>query len=144
MDARDFCVLAGFLATRTDAAACRSAISRAYYSLFHVIYQYMISSSVPMPKKSAECHDKVYKLLFNCQDEDLKKIALRLNDLRSRRNEADYDLKASGVEMPGTARTLVEMAKRATESFDRYCQDTPKIDLAMIAARKHARFLGIH
>jgi hypothetical protein len=98
----------------------------------------MISEGVPLPKKRNECHEKVYRLLFNAGDEDLKVIASKLNDLRSRRNEADYDLDQHKIEDGKTAIALVEAAKRATESFDRYCQDTARIQKAVAKAIEYA------
>ena len=43
MNPREFCKIAGRLAAQGEAAACRSAISRAYYSLFHVILEFLLS-----------------------------------------------------------------------------------------------------
>ena len=143
MDARAFCALAGFLATRSDPASCRSAVSRAYYSLFHVIHEFMDSNGIPLPKKRAECHEQVYRLLFNSGDADLAIIASSLNDLRGRRNEADYDLKRSDIEDRKTAMLLVETAKRATENFDQYCRDSAKINQAILAVTRYAELVRL-
>jgi uncharacterized protein (UPF0332 family) len=138
MDARGFCVLAGLLAAQGKPASCRSAVSRAYYSLFHVIHQFMMLKGVPLPRKQTDCHEVVYRLLFNAGDEDLKVIASELNDLRGRRNEADYDLNQSEIEDRKTAMALVDAARSATESFDQYCQDTARIQRAVEKAIEYA------
>jgi len=92
MDPRKFCELAGSLAARSDAAAHRSAISRAYYSLFHAVLQYMLKVKTPLPKKLTEGHEIVYRLLYSSNDPTLMEVARHLHDLRTWRNDADYDL----------------------------------------------------
>jgi uncharacterized protein (UPF0332 family) len=139
MDPRKFCELAGHLAVRSDAAAHRSAISRAYYSLFHVILQYMQKAGIPLPERRADCHEKLYWLLFNGTDDPtLKGVARELHDLRVKRNTADYDLGVDYVEKQKNAMAYVELAKRATDRFDQCCQDSIRITQAMDDVKRYA------
>src|SRR5208337_4682504 len=118
MNPREFCKIAGRFAAQGEPAACRSAISRAYYSLFHVILEFLLSRNVPLPKKRAECHEKLYQLLYNSGSDILRTVGSELNDLRSRRNDADYRSRSPVLLRISTPlageRALCEVAKTAT------------------------------
>ena len=138
MDPRKFCELAGHLAVRSDAAAHRSAISRAYYSLFHVVLQYMLKVKMPLPKKLPEGHETVYRLLYSSNDPILMEVARHLHGLHVRRNDADYDLDEVYMENSQTAMKYVEVAQRATDQFDQCCQDPTRMAQAMDNVRRYA------
>ena len=121
MDPRHFVTLAGFLAARAGAENCRTSISRSYYSLYLVVNLFMIENGIPIPKKKSECHEKVYNVLNNCGVDDLKNVAVILNELRVKRNEADYDMSLSETENPRTAQFYAERAKEAIATFDAFC-----------------------
>lgn len=139
MDPREYCHLAGFLAARQDLASTRSAVSRAYYSLYHVVTDFLVDQGIRLPEKRAEIHETVYRILFNCNDDQLKVIATELNDLRVQRNIADYEMKDDHVLTARTARVLVEKTHRAIERFDNLRQDDVRMSGARLAMTNYAR-----
>ncbi len=143
MDPRDFCKLASKLATYQEKAALRSAVSRAYYSLFLSIHGRVESLHVPMPKKRAECHEKLYHILFNCKDDGLRKIATVLNDLRARRNDADYSMESQDVETPKTVQLLEMTADNAIREFDNICTDSARMAAAQSDMVAYAQLVQI-
>jgi uncharacterized protein (UPF0332 family) len=135
---REFCTVAGVFAARGEAAASRSAISRAYYSLFHVVRDFLVAHQVKLPKNKPESHKLIFRLLFNCGNEDLKLVASALNDLRGQRNDADYEMNNRDVELPSTARAAVERAQREISRFDAFIQTQTKIASVVQAIKLHA------
>ena len=138
MNPREFCTVAGVFAARGEAAASRSAISRAYYSLFHVVLDFLVAHQVKLPKKRPECHQLIFRLLFNCGNEDLKLVASALNDLRGLRNDADYDMNNRDVELPSVARAAVERALREISRFDAFIHSQTEITSVVQAIKLHA------
>jgi len=138
MNPREFCTVAGAFAARGEAAASRSAISRAYYSLFHVVLDFLITNQVRLPKNKPESHTLIYRLLFNCGDRDLRLVASALNDLRGQRNDADYDMKNRDVELRSTAQAAVERARREITRFAAFIQNQTGIASAVQGIKLHA------
>ncbi|HZK79820.1 MAG TPA: hypothetical protein VFC46_02110 [Humisphaera sp.] len=77
-------------------ADSRTAISRAYYSAFLTAKRHL-GLHFQWPK-TAEIHDQIQMLFVNCNSDSIKAIGRKLNDLRGKRNDADYDLHARGVD----------------------------------------------
>src|SRR5208337_5409710 len=135
MNPREFCTVAGKFALRGEAAASRSAISRAYYSLFHVVLEFLEANQVSLPKCRPNCHVLIYRYLYNCKHKELQIVAGALNDLRAQRSEADYRLGNLDVESSKTACAVVERAQREIERFDRVVQEQAEADLALQGIR---------
>jgi hypothetical protein len=91
MNPEDFMVLAVKLSSSHGEAERRSAISRAYYGLFHSARLIVDACDVLCPE-SAEAHDKVTRCLQNSGDASLVAAGRELSSLRSIRNHADYRL----------------------------------------------------
>lgn len=124
MEPSKFCEVAGFLlAARPDAAGVRSAVSRAYYALYHVVSQRLTARGFRLLVKRPECHESVYRILANSSNTQLQAIALSLNELRHSRNRADYDLDDRSIEALDSARVIVEDTSAAISSFDERCKD---------------------
>ncbi len=138
MNPREFCTVAGVFAARGEAAACRSAISRAYYSLFHVVLDFLVAHHVKLPKNRPESHKLIFRLLFNCGNGDLRLVASALNDLRGQRNDADYEMSNRDVELPSTARVAVERAQREIRRFDAFTQSQTEIASEVQGIRLYA------
>ena len=68
-------------------------------------------------------YKKIYFILDSAEDSDLRQIAGDLNDLRDKRNTADYDMRNGPIQSPKTVRLLVERALRAITRFDDLCAD---------------------
>jgi hypothetical protein len=92
MRGEDFITLAGFLAAlqRSDVyeACCRSAISRAYYGCYHTTKAFLEEVGLVV----GEAHPDLAKDFLDSQQDDLMLIGGLLNELRKRRNVADYEL----------------------------------------------------
>jgi uncharacterized protein (UPF0332 family) len=92
MDAREFHTLAQQLSLAATEAAWRSAVSRAYYAVFHVARQLMEDLGFTVPRA-----DRAYAYLWlrlaNCGDPQVQQAGNALDDLQRDRNWADYDLK---------------------------------------------------
>lgn len=86
-----------------------------------------------------DCHEKLYQLLYNSNEPVLTQVASDLNELRGWRNDADYDLGDVYTENSKTAMRCVEIAQRATDQFDQYCQDPTRMAQAMDNVRRYAR-----
>ncbi len=93
---------------------------------------------MPLPKKLSECHEIVYRLLYSSHDPTLMEVAGHLHDLRTRRNDADYDLGKVYMENSQTAMKYVEVAQRSTDRFDQCCQDPTRMAQAMDNVRRYA------
>src|SRR5688500_5045380 len=91
MDAADFMTLALKLSQSSGEAQRRTAVSRAYYSAFHLARKLVDSCGVRFPSSGAT-HDKLPFCLTASQDKTLVAASRRLNALRMARNIADYDL----------------------------------------------------
>lgn len=78
-------------------AACRSAISRAYYAAYHHGIQ-VIDIKLPMTKNiiyKGGCHQQFLMKLSNGQSHAWEDIALEVDCLRRNRVRADYYLNQS-------------------------------------------------
>jgi len=93
-------------ASSADEAQLRAAISRAYYSAFHLAKEYLASLGAKLGNNDGE----VQRFLLECGHPRAQIAGRRLTDLHSFRIKADYDLRASSVGTPGVARQCVELA----------------------------------
>jgi uncharacterized protein (UPF0332 family) len=73
----------------------RSAVSRAYYSAYHVAREFVTACGVRFPSTAAT-HEALPWCLSKSGDVVLVTAARELRSLRTSRNEADYDLHRPG------------------------------------------------
>jgi uncharacterized protein (UPF0332 family) len=92
MDPRDFLVLAQQLAAASTEAAWRTAVSRAYYAVFHIARQLLedLGFRVPLADRA---HAYLWLRLSNSGEPNVVQAGQILNDLRRDRNWADYDFR---------------------------------------------------
>jgi uncharacterized protein (UPF0332 family) len=69
----------------------RSAVSRAYYAVFHHFRQLLLSHGADIGK-SGQSHFNLHSGLLHCGFAPLVDIARRIDDLRVSRTRADYEL----------------------------------------------------
>jgi len=93
MDGKEFIDAAKDLLRLRYEAALRSAVSRTYYAMFNSAAQYLVESGFSV-YQSHVGHGQVYQWFFNSGVELLIEFSRVLNDLRRRRNEADYNMKS--------------------------------------------------
>ena len=126
MDGTDFLYLAVRLSGGVSEAEWRSAVSRAYYGVFHLALDLVESCGVTLPK-TADAHDKLQWCLAHSGNSQLPPMAERLNSLRAARNVADYDLTSSQFNKPGSP---VVALKRAQQIVDGLAQIRSQSDFA--------------
>lgn len=90
MDFRTFLNLAEGLVAGGTEAEWRTSVSRAYYGAFHVACDllHILGFSVPHADRA---HAYASLRLSNCLDDEAIEVGRQLKELRSRRNQADYD-----------------------------------------------------
>jgi hypothetical protein len=116
MKVTDFLELAERLALIPSEAELRSAVSRAYYGAFHAALLKLEECGVRLPE-SAEAHKKA----CYCLEVVTKPAAVALEELRKKRNEADYRLSSAEYRDPTFVSSQVFAARncvRIIESLD--------------------------
>jgi uncharacterized protein (UPF0332 family) len=78
-------------ARETTEADWRSAISRAYYAVFHVLREALPQHGVAVGR-AATAHSNLHLGLLNSGNPDVADLARGLDDLRIERTRADYEL----------------------------------------------------
>lgn len=94
MRGRDFLDVAEDLLEGPREADWRSASSRAYYAAFHIARGLFVQCGFKVPEADWG-HAYLWLRLSNAQHPDVQQAGYRLRQLRSSRNEADYDLDRS-------------------------------------------------
>jgi len=128
MDPREFQKLAIKLVKGDSPAEFRSAVSRAYYSVFNVGVELMKEMGFQI-SESPSGHGELEHRLSNSKHIDLEKVGSELGDLRSRRIQADYRLERREVERRKNAQAIVQQASSMIMVLDRCCTglDRPKV-----------------
>ncbi len=137
MNPREFNSLAGELAKATLPAKVRSAVSRAYYSAFHVGIQTLTTLGFSISKGGA-AHGEVTNCFLNASDVNVGRAASMLRDLHAARLLADYQLSRLDIEKPANAPQAVEDARQIIETFERILTGPTRapIQAAIAAWRK--------
>ncbi len=90
MDGKDFLDVSKRLCESDYEADRRTSVSRAYYAFFNHI-RALLKAKISLPD-TAEAHEKMRQYLHNSGMEEAKDIANNLSTLRTKRNEADYNM----------------------------------------------------
>lgn len=112
MRAEDFVSFAGQLAAKggSHPAAYRSAISRAYYGVFHRARQLIEELGIRTTTGQGNEHFYLRRLLQGSAVDEALEIGTLLGNLHSSRREADYRLDDHVVETQRQAMVCVERA----------------------------------
>ncbi len=94
MKAREFLEVAEDLLTELREGAWRSAVSRAYYAVFHTASLLLQQRGFVVPQGD-RAHGHLWLRISNCGYAPLEKVGRDLSYLRTVRNTADYDLNYS-------------------------------------------------
>ncbi len=92
-----------------DEARYRSAVSRAYYGAYHLVCAFLMRQGVEVVKNQ-QGHRQAYQSLKLVPRPEAVEAARLLDDLRSERNRADYNLLSPKFTTSGNARHCVEIA----------------------------------
>lgn len=143
MDARQFLRLAetlnrditgrALLTPALDPAACRSAISRAYYAAFHVANEFLDRIKVVVGR-SPQAHVTVQYALNNSGDATLVYVSARLHNLYADRLAADYDLTQPTAEQLSQASLMLAYATDVIDRLDRLLAGTAGAPFDPVAA----------
>ena len=123
MNGDDFIQLAGKLATHSEPAALRSAVSRAYYGAFHLAGEFLAEIDRPVPR-NANAHVLLARTLQSLGHPDARGAGSLSGDLHSDRIKADYRLDDLRVETTAFARVSVETAHEIRSALDQ-CRPEP-------------------
>jgi uncharacterized protein (UPF0332 family) len=120
-DWQDYLTLADELGSRKEESCLRTAISRAYYCVYHLAYQRVLDSNLPIGGSSL--HQQVWKQFILSSDRGYCKLGNRGQLLRDKRKQADYDSDFAkiGLDLP----TILNMAKKFAEDLAKLPKQIP-------------------
>ncbi len=100
-------------------AAARSAVSRAYYAVFHCARQRLEHEGVALPTDGS-AHGEVMRAFEQRGDKERRQIANILRELRNDRRDADYDdfatLSRNATTILGRAQQCMLLLRQLPES----------------------------
>src|SRR5258708_27719454 len=135
MDGERFIDSARRLANGADESDWRSAISRAYYAVFHFGRELCLAHGLDLGP-SGHAHSNLYVGLNNCGHAAVHGIAGKLDILRTDRARADYDMRS--VVTQSSATDIVAEAVAWLNDFKAVLQS----DLRrgnVVGAKRHLR-----
>lgn len=106
----------------------RSAVSKAYFAAFHAALEFLSEFGVNIPKNHLG-HNLAYTTLSATDVDDAMSAAQTMNDLRGRRNQADYDLDVPRVcQSMNNQRNVMLLVQDAGEVHSRLqrCREEPQ------------------
>lgn len=129
MRPHDFVDLAKKLAQNSTSADCRSAVSRAYYGVFHLGKELLSSWGFLFHGEGPDGswdHKLVKDRLFYSYDNNLSIVGQRLQALHKERKRADYQLDDAAIEAPANARAVVARADRLVQLLNDAAKGPPE------------------
>ena len=135
---QEFLKTAQRLLTSNTEGDLRSAVSRAYYAVFHSFREWLKQFGVDIGI-GGSAHSNLYFGLNNCGDPDVGRIADRIDALRSERVKSDYDLVIRVL--PTTANNCVSDAQTIISDFQALLTSRSAQVIAD-GAKKHLKSIG--
>lgn len=123
MNPREFQELAERLVLVERPAEIRTAISRAYYSVYNFVVEILKEIGFEVSEGPGG-HGEAVQKLSNCGSVRVERVGSQLSDLRSKRIKADYRLDRRDVEMTKTAKAIVMQAGKMIKELDE-CRTGP-------------------
>jgi uncharacterized protein (UPF0332 family) len=124
MDGREFLSLAHALAAGSTAAHRRSALSRAYYAVYHTASELLLGLGIALPRDHRG-HEWVRQCLQHSNDASLIEAGAILHRLQNIRVKADYDLRDPHPERPGTVAFYLSRAQQGIGLLERVAAADP-------------------
>ena len=140
MTGRDFLALAARLAAGPAEADWRTAASRAYYAAFHTARQLLSDLGFTVPREE-RAHKYLSFRLMNAPVGQAVRAGLDLDQLRTERNRADYDLN-SPFRQPA-AMQHVQSAGQVIQALDALRQEPDRIALTDAIKVYERNVLGV-
>src|SRR5262245_52679604 len=112
------------LSPALQTAACRSAISRAYYAAFHVAHSFLDQIKIRVGH-GPPTQFTVQHAMNNSGHPTLALMSSKLGTLHSERLAADYDLGKTNPEKPARASLIMAIAKEVIENLDQLVSGAP-------------------
>ncbi len=135
MNPREFQELAKKLVSGNTPAEFRTAVSRAYYSVFNVGVELLKGMGFRISEGPGG-HGELEYRLSNSNHSDIERVASQLGDLRSRRIHADYRLERREVESMRNARAIVQQASTMIIILDK-CRTGPDRERVIEGIREY-------
>jgi uncharacterized protein (UPF0332 family) len=111
MDPEAFATVAAAIAKGGTPAHSRTAVGRAYYSVFNNALV-LLHPEVRFAKVKDK-HSRLIQYLGNCSDILMQRVSSQLSELKDKRNQADYEMASDdAVENQQTVELHVETARR--------------------------------
>jgi hypothetical protein len=111
-------------------ALCRTAIGRAYFATLNVAVETLAALKVSCGG-GAQKHGLAVRYLYASDDEHLKTASVAIDNLRTERNIADYQMERSDIEKLVSARIASETAKKIIDSLDEFETDLSRKSAAL-------------
>jgi hypothetical protein len=144
MDAREFYNVALEIALRTPPAGpawCRTAIGRAYYATLIVTVESLEAVGVRV-SSGPNKHIDASRLLHQSSDAQLRTAAATLDNLKTERHRADYEMNRSDVETITHARRAVQDAKDILAWLDAFVKDPARMAATKASIESYKKKLG--
>ncbi len=141
MDPGDFLSTAIRLSNGSHEGDLRTAVSRAYYGVFHLARQFLGDCGLGFAQKdfyAAEIHKKVRYCLSESENADAIIAAGRLRSLRDQRNEADYDLHSLKFRSATKVAAALRVSQEVVDALQR-CRAEPAFSETRLKVRTYAR-----
>lgn len=116
----------------------RSAISRAYYAVFHYFRDLFLSQGLDLGR-SGQAHFNLYVGLLNCGLVPVAPFGSQVDDLREARVAADYDLRLSVLQPEAIWQT--QKARHLVRAFQALLAAVPSAQIVN-GVRQYLRSIG--
>ena len=138
MDGQDFLLTARRLLSSAEESDWRSAISRAYYAVFHFGCDFYRAHGLDLGM-GGQVHSNLYIGLNNCGHAAVHTLAGRVDSLRGDRADADYDLRRPVSN--AKAITCVRQAETIIADFLAILVNIPAAQI-VTGAKRHLKAIG--
>ena len=109
-------------------ARFRSAVSRAYYRVFHFAVEVLSQYGVSIPQ-NPEARNQAVLHFQKTRNEIAMEAARRIGDLRTERNTADYKLNNKKYSKMNNAKLCVEDAYNAIQVLEKCLEEPSRTEL---------------
>jgi uncharacterized protein (UPF0332 family) len=138
MQGLEFLSTAERLSQGSEESDWRSAASRAYYAVFHHFREIFLAHGINLGR-SGQAHFNLYAGLLHCGFPAVAALGSRLDQLRSERVKADYDLPVVFDQLQ--AQDSVHAARALITDFQNLAPGILPAQI-VVGARKHLHAVG--